>query len=300
VHFQILIQGRKVMRNHYLQPMPLVQQNWSTPESEKSTNATMRDSTAMPDATNETHRQEPPPPEYNYIRGVNLGGWLVLERYIAPYNFAITTCHTNGNFCWYPQQLSRSSTSGGRSWLEKRYPYHLCTPSWLVENDCQPILTATTNIIGQLHDYPMDEYTLGQTFRNHGVDDQFGNDWLEFHFDNFVTKDDIRTIVDAGVTHVRVPLPHWIFEKRSDEELNNSIPRTGPPLDPIETRPGREPYLDGNRWYYFTRLIKWIREIHAEDGRRPLLQVWPDLHTAPGGSQNGFDNRYVPRVETPL
>lgn len=36
------------------------------------------------------------------IRGVNIGGWLVLERYITPSVFAITKCHLDGNPCWYP------------------------------------------------------------------------------------------------------------------------------------------------------------------------------------------------------
>ena len=42
-----------------------------------------------------------------------------------------------------------------------------------------------------------------------------------------------------------------------------------------------EPWIDGDRWQYFLKLCEWCRDLN--------LQVWPDIHTAPG-SQNGFDN----------
>lgn len=38
--------------------------------------------------------------------------------------------------------------------------------------------------------------------------------------------------------------------------------------------------MDG-QWLYFVRFVGWCREYG--------IQVWPDIHTAPG-SQNGFDN----------
>jgi hypothetical protein len=40
-----------------------------------------------------------------WIRGVNIGGWLMAERFITPYLFAINTCHLNGSLCWYPGQI---------------------------------------------------------------------------------------------------------------------------------------------------------------------------------------------------
>jgi glucan 1,3-beta-glucosidase len=42
----------------------------------------------------------------SWIRGVNLGGWLVLERYIVPSQFAISNCHVQVDLCWYPGQVS--------------------------------------------------------------------------------------------------------------------------------------------------------------------------------------------------
>jgi glucan 1,3-beta-glucosidase len=41
------------------------------------------------------------------------------------------------------------------------------------------------------------------------------------------------------------------------------------------------PYVPDDAWLYFLRLVDWCRKYK--------IQVWADLHTAPG-SQNGFDN----------
>jgi glucan 1,3-beta-glucosidase len=110
------------------------------------------------------------------------------------------------------------------------------------------------NVFGQV-DYPMDEWTLAQAFN----DTHIASEWLDHHFEKFVTRQDLLKLVNAGVTHVRVPLPHFI--------LNHVLPT--------------EPWVVANRWKYFLRLLDWCRELS--------IQVWPDMHTAPG-SQNGFDN----------
>jgi glucan 1,3-beta-glucosidase len=104
-------------------------------------------------------------------------------------------------------------------------------------------------------DYPMDEWSLAEAFRNSTL----AAEWLNHHFDKFVTRDNVQTLAEFGVTHVRVPLPHWI--------LGNVL------MD--------EPWVPADRWHYFLRFLDWCREYD--------IQVWPDLHTAPG-SQNGFDN----------
>ena len=80
------------------------------------------------------------------------------------------------------------------------------------------------------------------------------------HFDNFLQKDDLIKIKDAGITHVRVPIPHWILGNKQNPD---------------------EPWIVGNRWKYFQRMVNWCRELN--------LKVWVNIHTAPG-SQNGFDN----------
>ena len=173
-----------------------------------------------------------------WVRGVNIGGWLVMERFITPYSFAITTCHLQGDFCFYPGQIDAPPLQA--------LDYQTCDLY-----HCKPVqfISAT----GEM-DYPVDMYTLLDAFH----DKIIAKRWMEYHWNYFVTKKDIQTLSEAGVTHVRVPVPHWI---RGD------------------IRPG-EPWVDGG-WLYFVRLVSWCRQYN--------IQVWPDIHTAPG-SQNGFDN----------
>lgn len=180
----------------------------------------------------------------NWIRGVNLGGWLVLERWITPYLFAITSCHLAGNWCTYPGQ--GSSVLG-----VENHDLFLCYET----RECKPILVE--NPVTKQQDYPWDEYTLLQQFHDKPL---VAKEYLRRHYDAFVTRQDIQDLAKAGITHVRVPLPHWIQSNQQDQA---------------------SPYLVHEAWMYFLRVVDWCREYH--------IQVWPDLHTAPG-SQNGFDN----------
>jgi glucan 1,3-beta-glucosidase len=173
----------------------------------------------------------------DWIRGVNIGGWLVLERFITPYLFAITDCHVTGNFCYYPGQIDAPPHSN-----EKYCDLFRCKPHRF------PSATGAT-------DYPTDEYTLMQSFATPDI----ARKYLDQHYENFVTQDDVKTLHEHGVTHVRVPLGHWILG--TDEE--------------------NAPFVTAHGWLYLVRFVGWCREYK--------IQVWPDLHTAPG-SQNGFDN----------
>jgi Endoglucanase len=173
-------------------------------------------------------------PEKSWIRGVNLGGLFLLERFITPYFFALTTCHLKGDFHFYPQQIDAPpNTSSLYKLLDSNATDHECVP---------------------VTPYPVDEWTLTAAFGNKSIAKQY----LEIHYDNFVTKQDIDFLKQSGVTYLRVPLGHWITGNIADDE----------------------PYVDGG-WPYFKRLVEWCREAG--------IQVWPDIHTAPG-SQNGFDN----------
>lgn len=177
----------------------------------------------------------------NWVRGVNLGAWLVLERYIVPYQFALTDCHVRGDLCWYPGQLSAPPRDDPS--------YRECDL-----RRCQPLLDTNGN-------YPVDEKTLAEAFLLHSTDNatghQIAEDWFNTHFDNFLKREDLVDIRDAGITHVRVPLPHWMMGDVHEGES----------------------WVVGKRWEYFVRMCRWARELG--------LQVWPDIHTAPG-SQNGF------------
>ena len=173
-----------------------------------------------------------------WIRGVNVGGWLLMERFITPYMFAITSCHLEGDFCWYPGQISAPALESD----DHKY----CDLF-----QCKPHLI--DSVVGG-KDYPTDEYTLAKSFPNKAL----AREYLTYHWDNFVTKNDVKAMKEAGVTHVRVPLPHWIMGDIKEDE----------------------PWIDG-QWFYFLRFVGWCDEYD--------IQVWPDVHTAPG-SQNGFDN----------
>lgn len=194
---------------------------------------------------------KPHEPVYRYkqpfIRGVNIGGYFVLERFITPYQFAVTDCHIRGEFCWYPDQASAPPTD---------HPdYKLCDP-----NTCKAYQVPQASLDGDL-DYPVDEYTLAEAFGNSMEGKGRAAQWLQYHLDNFISKEDIKTLAQAGITHVRVPIPHWIL---GEAYVLDS-----------------EPWIPGNRWEALTRLVRWCRDVG--------LQLWPDIHTAPG-SQNGFDN----------
>ncbi|KAL3907665.1 MAG: hypothetical protein SGILL_008778 [Bacillariaceae sp.] len=176
----------------------------------------------------------------SWIRGVNLGGWLLAERFISPYLFAVNTCTLKGDWCFYPGQLGAPHISS----KSHKYCdlYH-----------CQPHLLETAH--GGL-DYPTDEYTLFQSFENSAL----AKEYMTFHWENFITKVDVQTLKKAGVTHIRVPVPHYM--------MGGDNIRDG------------EPWIDG-QYLFFCRFVGWARYYD--------IQVWVDLHTAPG-SQNGFAN----------
>ena len=175
-----------------------------------------------------------PLPSKEWIRGVNIGGWLVLERYITPYFFALTSCDLRGDFRFFPHQIDAPP---------------LTSPNYKpISEECLPVSP-----------YPVDEWTLTEAFQD---DKQIAARYLDIHYQNFLTFKDIKDLKANGVTHLRVPLGHWIL---GDIDTSTHV---------------NEPYVQGG-WKYFRRLVDWCRQ----EG----LQVWPDLHTAPG-SQNGFDN----------
>jgi len=131
--------------------------------------------------------------------GVNLGGWLVIERFLKPSLFDAT-------------------------------------------NDSRVI----------------DQWTYCQYTK----DDPSKAHLLPDHFETWVSEEDIQALHRAGITHLRIPVGHWMV--MSQEEL-----------DLYE-----EPYLNGT-WKYFIRAVKWAKEYN--------MKIVLDLHTAPG-SQNSWDH----------
>lgn len=230
--------------------------------------------------------------EKTWIRGVNVGGWLLAERFITPYLFAVNSCHLQGSLCWYKGQVgspphirypnetnmddimdkilsSGSGGGGGGSYLmsmagrdDESY-YTLCDPE-----TCRPVLPVVSKEPTDYHprisyagtmDYPVDEWTLGQTLRQSVGGLEMAQRYMERHWDTFVTEQDFKELAAGGVTHLRIPMSYWIRQ-----------------TDTIEG----EPYISGG-WSYFVRACEWARKYS--------LTIWADLHGAPG-SENGFDN----------
>mmetsp|Transcript_1739 Transcript_1739/g.3778 ORF Transcript_1739/g.3778 Transcript_1739/m.3778 type:complete len:609 (+) Transcript_1739:216-2042(+) len=190
-------------------------------------------------------------PKRPYIRGVNIGGWLLAERFITPYLFALTTCHLEGKFCSYPDQASGPQDVNSPD-------YVACSDATL---NCRPVRTSLSRLGRTRHagdearlDYPVSEYDILSTF----TDKRIARQYMERHWDTFVTKKELHKLKRAGVTHLRVPFGYWVRGDIADGE----------------------PWVEGG-WHYFKRLVGWCREIG--------LEVWADLHGAPG-SENGFDN----------
>ena len=163
-----------------------------------------------------------------WIRGVNIGGWLLAERFITPYLFAVNSCHLQGDLCWYPGQVGAPKNA------------ILCSA------ECEPVTTVSTSdsnadfkprISHHFEGYPIDELTLGQAF----VQKEIGQKYMERHWDTFVTREDLVRLKEAGVTHMRVPMSYWI---RGDIQEGES-------------------WIPG-AWPYFVRFAKWSREIGLE------------------------------------
>ena len=257
----------------------------------------------MPSHEQQQQQPQQPPhsaPKKEWIRGVNIGGWLLAERFITPYLFAVNSCHLQGSLCWYPGQM------GSRTSAEQTAT--LCDPTL-----CQPMLSvhgkpptdyhlihgleaasSTSDgrgITSEGTDYPVDEYTLGKLLRTAtepsassprtetaaGMGSsattasvpststpRIVTQYMERHWETFLTYHDLHTLQEHGVTHLRIPMGYWI--------------RNTPQVSILDV--DAEPYIPGG-WPYFVRACRWARSLG--------LTVWADLHGAPG-SENGFDN----------
>lgn len=129
------------------------------------------------------------------IRGVNIGGWLVVEPWITPSIFEQFQTTDNVIDMWT-----------------------LCTILGKIECETQ----------------------------------------LNNHYNTFLTENDILTLKNADINHVRIPYPYWIM---------GNIDKN-------------EPWVN-NVLKYFNRALNWCKKYN--------MNVILDLHCAPG-SQNGFDN----------
>ncbi|KAG9036869.1 exo-1,3-beta-glucanase [Tulasnella sp. JGI-2019a] len=138
-------------------------------------------------------------PRFSYgsekIRGVNLGGWFVIEPWINPSLFNQTN---------------------------------------------NPAI--------------IDEYTYG-LYQSGSQTESI----LQNHWDTWITEDDFAAISQAGLNHVRIPIPYWAVPT-----ANTST----------------SPFITGS-WSRLLRAVSWASSYS--------ISVIIDIHGAPG-SQNGYDN----------
>ncbi|KIO32688.1 glycoside hydrolase family 5 protein [Tulasnella calospora MUT 4182] len=137
------------------------------------------------------------------IRGVNLGGWFVLEPWVNPSMF---------------------------------------------------------NQTGK--DFIVDEWTYGY-YQTRDVAQSI----IEHHWDTWITEDDFEAIAQAGLNHVRIPMPYWSVPTANTSTM---------------------PFLSGS-WSRLLRAVSWASKYD--------LSVIIDIHGAPG-SQNGYDNSGL-RLDSP-
>lgn len=160
----------------------------------------------------------------SWIRGVNLGGWLLAERFITPYLFAVNSCQLRGDFCFHPDQIGSPPTSS------RQHVYcdlNLCQPH-LIDDPTE----------SDAKDYPMDEKSLLGSFDNKAVAKQY----MTFHWENFVQKDDVQFLSKNNIEYVKVPMPHYVM----NDILDN------------------EPWVDG-QWLFFPPLCRMVQRIQHQN-----------------------------------
>lgn len=128
-----------------------------------------------------------------WIRGVNIAGWLLADRMITPYLFALNSCQLDGEFCFYPDQLSAPDPNS---------PQHKYCDLFF----CKPHLIDSH--------YPTDEESLLNSFSNKAV----AKEYMTHHWDHFITKQDVKFLADNGVEYVKIPIPYYAMNDIADGE----------------------------------------------------------------------------------
>ena len=213
---------------------------------------------------------------FSWIRGVNVDGWLVLKRFITPYLFAVTTCDLVGNFCAYPGQLGFNATLQSCS-------LNTCPPQQVENTVLDPNTGTYTNWLG----IPQDEFALLSAFQNNRAEMQV---YLEMHYDTFVTQADVTALADAAVTHLKIPVGHWMTGDLVDFVDYNYTNAAGTAFAwPNASQVMRGPWIPFLEWPYLERLVNWIRTERQQRGNAQMLQIWLQLEALPGWDRGGTD-----------
>ena len=205
-----------------------------------------------------------PATSFDWIRGVNLNGWLVLKRFITPYLFAVTTCDLAGNYCQYPGQL-------GSNLSLPFCDYAVCPPALVTTQIPDPMGGGG---ILDVQAFAEDEFTLLEQFNGNPPARRA---YVEQHYDNFVSQADIQTLRAAGVSHIKIPVGHWIVGDRI--EVLTAYNNTQYPPTRNDILVG--PWVAKLGWTFLLRLIGWCRI----EG----IQVWLEMDSLPGWDRPGTD-----------
>ena len=215
----------------------------------------------------------------SWIRGVNIGGWLLLNRMVTPYLFAITSCHIQGDFCYYPGQIdappSQQGYGNNNNNEDNICNLNHCTPHLIDTAFGSSSSSSSSTSSGRNRNnnnnnkdsdkhYPYNDYTLLQSFSSTTL----RHEYLHTHWNHFITMEDVEQLHDAGVTHVRVPIPYWILGNDYDNSNLNKNNNNNFKKIILEN----EPFVDGG-WLYFIRFVNWCSKYN--------IQVWIDLASAP-------------------
>ena len=67
------------------------------------------------------------------------------------------------------------------------------------------------------------------------------------HWDEFYKKEDLKTLSDAGITHLRIPIGYWL-------------------VDVVETEPFPSPPTndDEGQRFYLKRLLGWAKDLELK------------------------------------
>lgn len=96
---------------------------------------------------------------------------------------------------------------------------------------------------------------------------------LQDHWNTWVTEENLQSLSNAGITHVRIPIGYWMV------------------MDQAECDYYQEPWILGD-YPYLVKALQWVKKYNLQGKRkRSLIFVAIiDMHAAPG-SQNPWQHR---------
>jgi len=149
-------------------------------------------------------------------------------------------------------------------------PEPYLTPSLFAITSCSGFYSSQTNLAvldasdcSPILPYPVDLSTLTAAL---GTARSAAH--LQQHYDSFLTQTEVDELRSYGVTHLRLPVPHYCL---GDIDL------------------ATETYVSDGCRSALHRILGFVRSANERIDAGDAMGVFVDVHTAPG-SQNGFDN----------